>query len=461
MNMVVPNSPDGLRPDRLIVSNILEWGIQPERRDLPEHTPPPVAERFAPEDMALYWSGDRKIVVTRHAMDALHVEDCRAILGYESVACRALRVEKPGNSICADLAADERGLADLVELLDYGPGDGPISVEACASTPEYARLVACIRKRSKRLISDRMTPEPYLEFVPVLDSKIRARELFFAALPLCSSMRLTRAFTTRRETDLLKYVQCALSVLGPAIVKTDFGAGGHSMAVIESAGSLGDKNIGFLSAGYDEELLVEEYLGSGEDALAVSYNGMVEEDGEISTLGAGRHFLYADRFYIGSYLGIGSVPPGCADRIRWAGEAIGKVVASFGYRGPLNIDFIYRKSDAAIFPLEINPRRTLGASLAEICIHLFGHGYDAMVSAVAKRRVPVHPSVTKYGELRDFLMRKGLFGRETKGLLVLPYMVSSLASNSIIGLIVVGMDGVSAEAAFSEITHYLAQEAGR
>jgi hypothetical protein len=133
--------------------------------------------------MALYWSGDRKIVVTRHAMDALHVEDSQQILGYENLSCAALRAERPGNSLCADLAADTRALGDLVEALNAGSGDGPISVEAYGSTPEYTRLVRRIRERSERVIDDRMTQERYLEFLPAMDSKIQAREFFSQRCP--------------------------------------------------------------------------------------------------------------------------------------------------------------------------------------------------------------------------------------------------------------------------------------
>src|ERR1035441_2243083 len=117
------------RPERLGLSNILEWGIQPERQGLPEFRPPADSGQFAAEDMALYWSGDRKVVVTRDAMNTLHSEVSRQILGYESLRCRALRAEHPGNSLCADLAADEQALADLVEALDADPGEGPLSVE--------------------------------------------------------------------------------------------------------------------------------------------------------------------------------------------------------------------------------------------------------------------------------------------------------------------------------------------
>jgi hypothetical protein len=70
----------------------------------------------------------------------------------------------------------------------------------------------------------------------------------------------------------------------------------------------------------------------------------------------------------------------------------------------------------------------------------------------------VHPSITKYSDLRDSLLRKGLFGRETKGLVILPYMVSSLAPSSIIGMAVVGTEEDSAQAALDEITRYLAHE---
>ena len=459
MSVITSGIPADAPPGRLIVDNILEWGIQPERRNLPEHAPPAAGTRFAAEGTALYWSGGQKIVVTRHAMDPLHIADCRTILGYENLICRTLRAEQPGNSICADLTSDERDLADLAELLDDGPAGRPLLVEGCASTPEYAHLIASLRKLSKRVIDDRMTEEPYLEVVSRLDSKVQSREFFFAALRHCRSMRMTRAFAARRGSDLARCVQGALPVLGPVIVKTDFGAGGHSMAMIESAGSAGDALTGFLPAGYDDDLLVEEYLGSSEEILSVSYNGMVEHAGEISTLGAGRHLLHSGRSYTGSYLGIGSVPPGCAEKIRDAGEAIGQVAAYFGYRGPLNIDFLYRESDGVIFPLEINPRRTLGASLAEVCLHLFGPEYDKSVSAIGHRRIPVHPSITKYSQLRDALLRRGFFGHETPGLMVLPYLVGSLAADSVVGLMVVTADGTPARGTLNEISGYLAREA--
>ncbi len=455
---MIPGQSAPSRPqlDRLVVSNILEWGLQPERQRLPEFTPPARGEPFPAEDGALAWSGDRKLVLTRYPVDELLAADLSAILGYQSLAYRALTSAQPGNSICADLAADERALAQVVELLDDSSADGPVAVESFGATPEYARLVAAIRKRAKRTVIDLMTPEDHLDCARSLDSKVQAREYFQAARPQCPGLRLTRAAVVRSGPGLLQQVHDALQAFGPAIIKTEFGAGGNSMGVLKSSRRL-QKLVGkILPDGYDGELLVEEFLGSPRDILSVSYNGMVQDDGKTYTLCAGRHFLHAGKFYLGSSLGVGAMPDDCAAKVRKAGEAIGETTAAGGYRGPLNVDFLYRESDGALFPLEINPRRGLGGILADMCICLFGQGYEKAVSAVAVHSLPVSSTITTYAQLRDALLGKGFFGRESRGMVILPYSVSTLAAKSEFGLAVFGTDGTSAEAALGEITGYLA-----
>ena len=442
--------------DRLIVSNILEWGLQPERRSLPEFTPPARGDRFPAEDAALAWSGDRKLVLTRYPVDELLAADLSAILGYQNLAYRALASAQPGNSICTDLAADEQVLAQVVDLLDDSSAAGPVTVESFGATPQYARLVAAIGKRAQRPVIDLMTPEDHLDCARSLDSKVRAREYFQAARPHCPGLRVTRAAVVRSGPGLLQQVHDALRAFGPAIIKTEFGAGGNSMGVLRSSRRLQKPVSRILPDDYEGELLVEEFLGSPRDILSVSYNGMVQDDGKTYTLCAGRHFLHAGKFYLGSSLGVGAMPDDCAAKVRKAGEAIGEITAVAGYRGPLNVNFLYRESDGALFPLEINPRRGLGGILADMCICLFGQGYEKAVSAVAVHSLPVSSTITAYAQLRDALLDKGFFGRESAGLVILPYSVGTLAAKPEFGLAVFGADGTSAEAALGEITRYLA-----
>jgi hypothetical protein len=455
---VIPGQSDPSRPqlDRVVVSNILEWGLQPERQRLPEFTPPARGEPFPAEDAALAWSGDRKLVLTRYPVDQLLAADLSAILGYQSLACRALAPAQPGNSLCTDLAADEQALAQVADLLDDSSAGGPVAVESFGATPEYTRLVAAIARRAQRTVIDLMTPEEHLDCARSLDSKVLAREYFQAARPRSPGLRLTRAAVVRSGPGLPRQVRDALQAFGPAIMKTEFGAGGNSMGVIRSSRRLRTLVGRIVPAGYDGQLLVEEFLGSPRDILSVSYNGMVQDDGKTYTLCAGRHFLLAGKFYMGSSLGVGAMPGDCAAKVRTAGEAIGETTAAAGYRGPLNVDFLYRESDGALFPLEINPRRGLGGILADMCISQFGQGYEKAVSAVAVHSLPVSHAITTYAQLRDVLLRKGLFGRESKGAVILPYSVSTLAARSEFGLAVFGTDGTSAEAVLGEITGYLA-----
>lgn len=407
--------------------------------------------------MALFWSGDNKVVITRHPMDTLHVDDCRSILGYQNVLCAAPKSEAIGSSICGDIARSEQLLHEVVELLG-GPGSDPVLVEAYGSTPEYGRLVAALRARSPRPVADCMTPANRQDYIAILDSKIRVREFFAAATSSYSSPAgLTRAFTVRAGAELPEYVKCALPLLGPLMVKADFGFGGHAMALIESVESLREQLADLIPEGYDSEFLIEEHIGSGDDVIPLCYTGAVGQDGETTTSSVGRELQYSVRFYAGAYIGLGSMPPVYVDSVRSAGEAVGKVISAFGYRGSFTLDLLCRKADSSLFLLEINPRQALPSTLGDICIQLFGPEYGKKVSAIARRRIPVHPSIADYPRLRDFLIGKGLFGREMRDLVILPYMVNSLAASSIIGMVVAGTDDGAIEAALNEVQHHLAE----
>jgi hypothetical protein len=444
-------------PRRFVIGNALEWVLQPERRGFPGSKPPSAGEPYPDDDMALFWSGDDKVVVTRHPMGRLFVDDCRSILGYQNVSSASPKSEVLGNFICGEIASSERLLHEVIELLD-GPESEPILVEAYGSTPEYGRLVAALRARSPRAVADCMTPADRQRYIPILDSKIRVREFFDVAMSSHSSpARLTRAFTARGAPELHGYAESALPLLGPLMIKADFGFGGHAMALIDNVKSLGEQLAELIHQNYDCEFLIEEHIGSGGDTISLCYTGVVGQDGEITTSSVGRELQYSVRFYAGAHIGLGSMPAAYTESVRRAGEAVGKVISSFGYRGSFTLDLICRETDSSLFLLEVNPRQALPSTLGDICIQLFGPDYGNKVSAIARRWIPVHPSIAEYSKLRDFLIGKGLFGREERDLVILPYMVNSLARSSVIGLAVAGTDNGAIEAALDEIQNRLAK----
>ena len=391
-------------------------------------------------------------------MNAQHVDDCSIILNYRNIVCTTPQSAARSHSICKDIAVDKCSLGELAEYID-GFGDGPVLIESYGSTPEYAGLVSALCSRIHGALADCMTPGENIEYITCLDSKVRVREVFAAAVPVASRVCLTRAFTVRSGSDLLEYVKGALNLLGPVMVKADYGFGGHAMMLVEHIDSLKDQISGFLPTGNGSDVLIEEYIGSGDNVIPICYTAVVGPRREIINSSVGRELQYSIRYYAGAHIGNGSVPPEFVDSVLSAGEAVGKVISCFGYRGSFTLDLLCRKDDSSIFLLEINPRRALPSTLGDICLQLFGPDYDKTVSAIARRWVPVHQSITEYPRLRDLLVAKELFGRQAKDLVILPYAISSLPISSAIGLAVMGTDNEAIEGVLTEITNYLAEGA--
>jgi hypothetical protein len=443
---------------RLIVGNALEWNQQSERRDLPGNRLPELGQPRPDDDMALFWSGDDKVVITPNPVDALHVGDCCAVLNYRNVACFAPSSVSDNRSICEAITTNERSFGEVADYIDNFNDGGRMLIEGYGATAEYANLVAALRSRLRGGLDDSMTERENLEIISCLDSKIRVREFFAAALLRAArQVRLTRAFTARPGANLLEYVRGASLALGPVMVKAEYGFGGHGMVSVEDIESISDQISDLTSMQSYSDLLIEEYIGSGDSVVPICFTGVVGPAGEVTNSSVGCELQYSIRYYAGAIIGNESLPPEFAASARQAGEAVGTIMSYFGYRGSFTLDLLGRKDDAAAFLLEVNPRRALPSTLGDICLQLFGPGYETKISAMARRWVPVHSSIADYPRLREFLAARGLFGTQRENLVILPYSISLLHADSAIGLAVAGPGRALVENTMEEAMQYLAE----
>jgi hypothetical protein len=426
----------GRTSSRLIIGNALEWGLQPLRKGMPGNHSATGSRPYPDDDMTYFFSGDSKVVVTRHQPDAAYIADASAILGYAKTTCTNLDSAISGPLICAEIARNAKALAQLLDLIGELP-PGPVLSEAYAATPEYADLIDVLQADGSRPVHDAMTSRNRLGVLARLDSKVSVREFFAAAVSGLSPVRLTRAFTAASADDLEDTVVAALGVLGPLMLKMDYGSGGHGMSVMYDPASVSEKISGFLPPGYTSEVLIEEFIGSGADVTPLCYTGVVEPDGTVGNSSVGRELQYGGNLYAGARIGAESMPDDVAESTLQAGQAVGGAISCFGFRGAFTLDFLWRPRDGSVFLLEINPRRALPSMLSDICAQVYGAERYQSVAATALRWVPVHPSLSRYEKLRDFLVARNLFGLDS-GLLVLPYMVSQLPTDSVIGLAVAG-----------------------
>jgi hypothetical protein len=438
---------------RLIIANAPEWGIQPERYALPGNNSAVYGQPFPDDEMAFFWSGDNKHVITRHDLDVSHANYCCEILGYRRTTHAAPTASDPDSSICAALLEPGR-LRDLGSLLDE-TGPGPLVVESYGATPQYLDLVEALRAHTRRTIRDAMTQRQDLGIVSRLDSKIRAREFLFTAAAV-KSVRLTRAFSAQAGPQLRRDVEAAVRTFGSVLLKAEFAAGGHGMAVVDSLAAIDEQAADLLAQACPGDLLLEEYLGPDDATTPVSFSARIDPDGALTSVGVGRELRYLTRFYAGMHIGRHSIDQEYADAATRAGLAIGSVMSRWGFRGAFNLDFLCRLDDGMLFPLEVNPRRSLGSTLVDICEQLYGPHYALERAAIARRHVPVHRSISGWGQLRDFLDGRKLLGNYGE-FVVLPYMVNTLPAQAYIGVAVTGRDNAVIADVLQEVMAQLAE----
>ncbi|MGR4878476.1 GNAT family N-acetyltransferase [Streptomyces sp. LARHCF249] len=153
------------------------------------------------------------------------------------------------------------------------------------------------------------------------------------------------------------------------VLKSEHGVGGSGTTVLTPAGvrAAGGAHavLRRLPRG---PLLVEEFVGSrgggpAQDGGArdLTYDGFVDGEGRLHEAGAGLMDV-RDGCYRGATVGPGAVPGWALEPLLAFGEAVGRELASAGYRGWFDVDFV---TDGAgrLAPTETNLRLT-GPSIA-------------------------------------------------------------------------------------------------
>jgi biotin carboxylase len=293
--------------------------------------------------------------------------------------------------------------------------------------------------------------------VPYLDSKIGARKTIGTSILPIEHLRQPRAVIIETEAaqSLSGLLRSALSAIGPAMVKSNYGYGGKAMTYIEDEASIREKLEEVAEYLQYDAIVVEEYIGMPGELIPVAYNGFVASNSTVTTKSVGRQLIETGKYFSGSRLGIGALPAGCCTAARAAGIAIGTAIASLRFRGWFNVDFLYRPRSHEIFPIEINPRRSGSATIAEMCSQVFGPTYESQVSAIAVEKVPIARHINDYQMLRDALESVSLFGSVDRDLKLVPYIVSSITDNATAGIAVLGPDPSTVRDVFAAATEIL------
>ncbi|MFJ5550896.1 GNAT family N-acetyltransferase [Streptomyces sp. NPDC093225] len=245
-----------------------------------------------------------------------------------------------------------------VELYDGLAEDGRGPSAALTGHP---RLAAHLREAGLPLLPwGRTGPGAALRY----ESKSASSALFhrLAADGSHPGVRVPRQWyaPTRRAAALLLRARARSGA--DSVLKSDHGVGGSGTAVVPAelvrAPGGARRAVGVLPRG---PLLVEEYVPGWGEGADLTWDGFVAEDGRVHAVGTAVMDV-AGTAYRGATVGPGAVPRAQAEVAAGFGMAVGRELASDGYRGWFDVDFV-AGADGLLAPTETNLRLT-GPSVA-------------------------------------------------------------------------------------------------
>jgi hypothetical protein len=259
------------------------------------------------------------------------------------------------SSICADLCSNRETFSRLVSLLRR---DRPVHVAPYIYTPGVKKIASLLQALGFHLVDS----EDISGLVNNLCNKIFAHENIFKSVDTLRRHR-PRCLVARSDSQLAK----AANIL--------FDEGVPEIA-IKSARAVGGSGVFFLPSERRDLLttsLPELLTGRGQNDVERSAPYLIEERvsadlsptvdidvtaKKVSIEGIALQRLFDNRYYNGFYHSVAMQQEWWFELVEYLASLIGRQLASCGYVGPANIDFVISNSDRSVTLIELNPRRS-------------------------------------------------------------------------------------------------------
>ena len=363
-----------LSVNAVVIANISEF-YQPVFCHFPEgEIAAWIEPSRAESDMALFWCGDNKLVITSDPLDPQFVSDVRHWLNYRNVHLASPAKTSP--SLCTDIVEDGDLFALLVNTLRNSANP---QIVTWGATGQFYVLVERLRQKGVQFTTPEV-PEPQNYWTVIyLDSKSGFRDFHTSLSRQEPSVRLPRGFIC---ADIEVAVRVAESLaeedLG-LVIKADNSVGGYGVLLYppgrekEAIGMnirMNARLFPILSAG---PVVVEEFIqgAKGADGASPSIQALVVKPGNARVRCLANQMLGSGGKYVGAILGPDVLSAALRVRLNEIGQAIGNAISALGYRGVFNVDTVLG-ADGQVYCVELNARRTSVTYALDIAEHLFG-----------------------------------------------------------------------------------------
>jgi hypothetical protein len=384
-------------------------------------------------DMALFWHGDDKLVILPRKPDETFVSDVKNALQYRNL--QVISPAKRSTSLCSDILADHR-LRDF--LIDRLRNSQKPKIVVWGATDQFYSLINELRRAGADFQVSEVPSQDNYWTALYLESKAGFRELTRNLQSEIPDLNLPEGFICGSKELAVEAIAHFWSRQKGFVLKANYGTAGFSVLCypasqlargLETLRKDALHRMSFDHFWDNPPVIIEEHIAGPEelkpDSLTVDF--IIDKNSVVKLVGTGKMLMRRKWLYSGIQSGLGVIESDTEEKINCIGRQVGCAIASMGYKGWFDIDFVV-SAENRIFLTEINARRASPAHVFDIASHVFGRDWFNRCSCYANDHLRLQGSCyPSYYDIRKTLAN---FNSENSNYAVraIPTIISSSIS---------------------------------
>lgn len=437
-----PQSNDQKPPNQfksLIISNLSEVYYSTYKKAGAEEATRRLQYDFLEAERAVFYTGDKKVVITSVPIDTFYMEDIKKILQYTTF--HNLYPTKPSHRLSFDILKDKVLFGQVEEIIRQNPG---INIIPYYATEEFFDLLTVFKQRDLKFATPETVSMKNRFIRDHYNCKVGFRKLWEKATDEHSFVKIPQGFIIDDLPEAIEAAWWFYQHKIDFVMKYNRGTSGLGI-VFYRCKDLPHNEKQFKKylkskhtdrMWFEESFVVEEFIDideqfyGGSPSIEFIVNGDVAHSYNcLQRLGENAYFegiFISKEVEDQSEIDFERVKENCLE--------FGQALADLGYKGLFDIDLVIDKKHN-IYSVESNLRRTGGTHIFETARYLFGRNFRQKTVVASRDNLPVSNNIKTYSEFKN--LTSHLYFTKEKGEGIIPTITSFLTIGKI-GYIVFG-----------------------
>lgn len=375
--------------------------------------PPRKSSYAASAEMALFWGGNKCIVLTPEMVDPVFLEDVSNILKLD---VQNVLPNQSTGFICDDFSVKE------LEGIFSASKDNSFTILPYGVTLQFYDM---LEKLATLGLSPAIQTYPLLEdfwTIDFIDSKAGGRSILCHIAEEISFFSVPFAILAENQEQTMRVAQALMKRNKQFVVKSNHGHGGRQVFNFDSdrrdeqEALFTNLRTAFSSDPYFgfSPFILEDSI-SNDGCYPVNVNGQITQFGELLYEGPSMLMTSHAKQYIGAQIGYGVFTKNLLEMLETVGLAVGRKLAALGYVGWYDVDMIYDAKSNHLFGIEINPRSTGITYAMGIAKLLFGDNWQHSGALISVDRFFLNRPVPNYSVVRPLVAKINNIHAATNG----------------------------------------------